>query len=48
VKRPQRKLFEPEGQVFAPAVEQALERSKTVYSQEESWSSGFGQQPVKI
>jgi len=29
-------------------VQRALERSKTVYSQEESWSSGFGQQPGKI
>jgi len=58
-KRPQRKLFEPEGRVFAPAVKpfdklravslsngKRLERSKTVYSQEESGSSAFGQQPV--
>ena len=47
-KRPQRKLFEPEGRVFAPAVQRALERSKTVYSQEESWSTGFEQEPVHI
>jgi hypothetical protein len=42
-KRPQRKLFEPGGRVLASAVEQALERSKTVYSQKESFSSSFKQ-----
>jgi hypothetical protein len=34
--RLQRKLFEPEGRVFASAVQRALERSETVNAPEES------------
>jgi hypothetical protein len=41
--RPQRKLFEPEGRVFASAAERTLERSKTAYSQEESCPSDLRQ-----
>jgi len=34
-KRPQRKLFEPEGRVFASAAQRDLERSKNAISHEE-------------
>jgi hypothetical protein len=47
VKHPQHKLPEPEGRVFASAVKQALDRSKTVYSQEEACSRTLQQKPVK-